>query len=112
MTKNKELFTKLYGRIFKEAAIPEEAVIFYDPDTEFTMRAELHVAIDRFYKERCAICFKELLKDSSVGNRFKWKSHNNQRTTHIEICMQIEVWPRLGEKVEDLFTLLKMEGIL
>lgn len=112
MTKNKELFTKLYNRIFDEAVVPEEALVFHDPDNKFTMRAELRVAIDRFYKERCATCFKELLKDSSVGDRFKWKSHNNPRTTHIEICMQIEVWPRLGEKVEDLFTVLKMEGIL
>lgn len=112
MTKNKELFTKLYNRIFNEAGIAEKAFTFHDPDNEFTMRVELHTAIDRFYKERCATSFREVLKNSSVGDRFRWKSHNNKCTTSMEICMQIEVWPKVGEKVEDLLTVLKMEGII
>lgn len=112
MTKNKELFTELYNRIFKEAVVPEEMIVFHDPDNEFTMEADLHVVVDRCYSEKCYGCFKRLMKESSVGDRFKWKSNTRQLRTYIEIDMNIEVWPRLGEKVEDLFTVLKMEGIL
>ena len=112
MIKNKELFIKLYQQVFKEAIVSEEALVFHDPDNEFTMRADLHVIVDRYYSEKCYDCFKRLMKESSVGDRFKWKSNIRRLTTWTEIDMQIEVWPRLGEKVEDLFTVLKIEGIL
>ena len=74
---------------------------------------ELHFVDYRFdYMNELREVFNNIIKKSSVGNRFSWDGE--KITTDWGYCIQLGLiaYPRKGEKVEDLVTLLKLEGVI
>ena len=56
--------------------------------------------------------FESILKNSSLKDRFKWKLQQKNLSTCYVITVTLQIYPRLGEKVDELMTVLKLEGIL
>lgn len=56
--------------------------------------------------------FKSILKDSCLKDRFKWKIQRKNLSTCNVIITTLQIYPRLGEKVDELMTILRMEEII
>ena len=77
-----------------------------------TAMIEFSTISDDNWEKRIDSTFKSLLKDSSLRERFKWKINKTIFPTHYIITTTLQIYPRLGEKVDELMTVLKMEGII
>lgn len=64
------------------------------------------------WEERIDTAFKSLLKNSCLKDRFKWKIQRKNLSTCYIIITTLQIYPRLGEKVDELMTILKMEEII
>ena len=100
------------NRLMKQVGIPGQYMVIYHRSTysiEFDVRK---VGGNHKYITSIQSTFRNITNKSSVGDRFKLNITTEYETWGNNIHVSIVVYPRLGEKAEDLVTVLRLEGLI
>ena len=100
------------NRLVQQADIPVQYIVVYHKSVnsiEFDIRkiGENHKYVTLMQK-----IFKSITDKSSVGERFKLDITTEYKVWGNNIHVIMTVYPRLGEKTEDLVTVLRLEGLI
>lgn len=99
-------------RIVQQADIPKQYIVIYHMSKysiEFDIRK---IGENHKYVSLMQSIFRSITTRSSVGERFKLNITTEYKEWGNNIHVIITAYPRLGEKTEDLVTVLRLEGLI
>ena len=99
-------------RLVQQINIPKRYIVLYHlskNSIEFDIRK---IGENRKYITLMQQIFRSIAEKSSVGTRFKLDIKTEYKVWGNNIHVVITAYPRLGEKTEELVTVLRLEGLI
>ena len=100
------------NRLVQQADIPVQYLVVYHKSAnsiEFDVRK---IGENHKYVTLMQQIFRNITEKSSVGERFKLNISTEYKVWGNNIHVIITAYPRLGEKTEELVTVLRLEGLI